>query len=706
VRILRRCLALLALVVLAVASSAGAASPAASAAKKKSPCVRAHVGGKSVCLRLGARCDRGQRTAYLGVGLDCIMRKGKRVLAKASPAAVRQGRYIALPASGEPTLAQALAAFDATVADLPGVHEVPGLVGDSASGTAALTWLYDRRDELTPAQRAVLDEVITPGPDAQIVNIDADGNVTGGPVPLPQARASRPGGRRRAHAAQADPAGIDRYTQIVLEAVPKMQAHGLVIRHPVVVNLQSADIKVGTDQANTWPVWLAPRPDDASTAPAGGAANSCLVNVYPRAQGVPLAYMRQILVHELTHCAQDEFLTSIGQMGLIPRWVSDGTAEYVAYTVSQEWNGGVTTTGWWIPWLRKPRAGLFTRSYDGVGFFSLIAQYGANVFNLLGPLVTVGSSAGAYRLAEQAAGAGFASNWGTTLGMVTALGGRWVLDGPGTPRLSLTKVNIANGGSWKSESAAKGADVVALNVTADILHLTISSGAEPKGTLLDPGGTEHPLVEAPWYCVRDDGCKCPGKPDPGYPKFPAGLALLGYANPESATSIEVTGEKLDCKKDDESPDSGGGGGGGTGKGPGLEVRSLAGGSELLGRITSGSCGFIGNGFRAKGTGSGYRFEMRIAGARRPGQFTIPNNDSGTYVKVSSGGGTYSTLGRNTEVLGTTGPRVAGVAIIRAVRVKQGKRTVTRYRIGVIIDDLVRGGKPGVALIPGRGGLLC
>jgi hypothetical protein len=60
---LRRCVALVAL---AVASSAGAASPVAYAATKKSPCVRAHVGGKSVCLRLGARCDPAQRSAYLG----------------------------------------------------------------------------------------------------------------------------------------------------------------------------------------------------------------------------------------------------------------------------------------------------------------------------------------------------------------------------------------------------------------------------------------------------------------------------------------------------------------------------------------------------------------------------------------------------------------------------------------------------------------
>jgi hypothetical protein len=98
--------------------------------------------------------------------------------------------------------------------------------------------------------------------------------------------------------------------------------------------------------------------------------------------------------------------------------------------------------------------------------------------------------------------------------------------------------------------------------------------------------------------------------------------------------------------------------------------------------------------------------MRIAGATGPGVFEIPNNNTGTYVKVAAGGGVFSTIGRNTTVLGTTGPRVAGEAIVRTRIVKVGKRTTTRYQLGVIIDDLVKGGKPGVSMIPGPGGLKC
>ncbi len=136
------------------------------------------------------------------------------------------------------------------------------------------------------------------------------------------------------------------------------------------------------------------------------------------------------------------------------------------------------------------------------------------------------------------------------------------------------------------------------------------------------------------------------------------------------------------------------------------MRALDDNSTLLGTINRGSCSFTGNGFRATGSGGGFSFTMVIARARKPGQYIIPNNSGSTYVNVRRGGTTYSTQGRNTTVLGVTGPRDAGAAVIKTRPVRVGKRTVIRYRISVGIDDLVSGGKPGVLLLPGPGGLAC
>jgi hypothetical protein len=528
------------------------------------------------------------------------------------------------------------------------------------------------------------------------VNIDADGNVIDDAGPPPAAAS-----QRRARAA-----AVDRYTQIVREAVPKLQAHGVIVNHPVVVGLQPTDHPNG-DQANAWPNWLAPHPPLGNTVMPPNADNACEVNVYPKAQAVSLAYMRQILAHELTHCAQYGFVSSIGQWATVPQWVSDGTAEYVAYTVSQEWNGSVTSTGWWGKWLRQPQFSLFTRSYDAVGFWSLLAQLGANVFGLIGPLVQAGGQDGAYRVAEAAVDDSYRYDWGSTLAMVAPLGPLWNLNGPGVERPKLPVSSIqSDGPAWTAEYAAKGAAVQGLDLSADIL--TITNTPTAKGRLQDASGVDHQLAPKMDFCLRDGGCACPGKPDQYPQKLPQGAAFLGVADVGGAGYVTVAGRSLDeeCKKDKTPPTSGGGGGGAGTSGPGLEVRGLTEGSPLLGRITSCSGSFTGTAFVAKGSGSGYRFEMRIAGALRQGAFEIPNNDSKSYVKLRTSGKTYSTLGRNTEVLGTTGPRVAGFAVIRTVRVKVGNRTVTRYRITAGIDDLVSGGKPGVALIPGRGGLLC
>ena len=62
---------------------------------------------------------------------------------------------------------------------------------------------------------------------------------------------------------------------------------------------------------------------------------------------------------------------------------------------------------------------------------------------------------------------------------------------------------------------------------------------------------------------------------------------------------------------------------------GLQVRELlpidegpAQEPRLLGTIKTGKCKFTGGGFSATGKGGGFRFTLRIAGARKPGQYDI------------------------------------------------------------------------------------
>ena len=121
---MRRALGLLVLALALVLALPAAASAAET--KRKPRCAeRAVVKGERVCLKLNTRCDRRARSDYLRVGLDCVRRGGYR-LVRASAAAKRRGRVIALPTSGIPTFRQALYLFDSQVAALPGVAHPEG----------------------------------------------------------------------------------------------------------------------------------------------------------------------------------------------------------------------------------------------------------------------------------------------------------------------------------------------------------------------------------------------------------------------------------------------------------------------------------------------------------------------------------------------------------------------------------------------------
>src|SRR5665213_3416990 len=88
----------------ATVDSAGAMS--AKVRANRCPGTRAVVNGVRTCLRLGRRCSRAYRADYLSAGRDCVRSRGRYVLRRASFAALRQGRVLALAPSGLPSFTQ------------------------------------------------------------------------------------------------------------------------------------------------------------------------------------------------------------------------------------------------------------------------------------------------------------------------------------------------------------------------------------------------------------------------------------------------------------------------------------------------------------------------------------------------------------------------------------------------------------------------
>jgi len=664
----------------AAADRAGAVTAQKKKKKKKARCVkRASVNGKRVCLRLNAKCDKRFRRDYLRVKLDCVKRGRKRVIKRATPAALRQGRLLALPSSGQPTFAQAKDLFDRVVADLPGVNPKKGAIGRTGSGTSTLMWLYHYRSRLRADQRAVLDEVTRPDLFVGTVNVDP---ATGTVLP-PPAAASKPLAPR-AKAAQGNDQLVADFTAIIRDAIPRLQAKGVLVRHPVTVSIEGAS-PPGGDVANAWPQWLT------------GQGNACKINLFDPAKAAGLPYRRQVILHELTHCAQFEFLG--GSMRAMPQWVSDGTAEYVAYNLIQEWIGTVPDPNWWSAWLRTSSdLDLFTHTYDAVGFWSLLAQKGANVYSLIGPVVAAGGSGAAYARATAGVDGSFRDDWGTSLAKTPQFGARWNLVGAGAPsNLPIIGLPVtADGPPLIRRVQRRGGESFLIQPrNADILQ--INGGEGTRGAVRAGDGLNRTLTEEMTFCMRPQGCECPGDPE-RFQKLPKSNLLIGFANDQGAGQVQVTAETFEkkCKKEkakDDGEDGKGKGGAG-----GINLDLLTGAENAprrVGRISSGSCGFSGKTFTARGSGSGFRFSLRIARARGPGSYTVPYSSGATFIKVS-GSGTFSTT------FGGRGP-AGGSVVIKRIRV--GKRI--RHRISVGFTPLVNSSSSrALTLTPGPGGLVC
>ena len=311
---------------------------------------------------------------------------------------------------------------------------------------------------------------------------------------------------------------------------------------------------------------------------------------------------------------------------------------------------------WWSVYLRtNPTADLFTRTYDALGFWSLLAQKGVNVYTLIPSLVRQGdNSAGAYAIATAQADSSYRNEWGTTLAKRSAFGVRWNLQGAGAPSPNIPGTTIGNDSFLPLPVSRRGASVLAFDAEADIVR--IGTDETLAGWLRLGNGRERKLGGTMFFCNRSKGCACPGKPD-NTEKLPKGIGFLGFAGPDGAGEVTLSGKKFDDKNCDED---------GSGnppkrlpsRGGGIEIRRSTEQDpepRLIGRITSGSCGFSGKAFKATGSGSGFKFAMRIGGAKRSGLYHIPFGSKATYVKITG----FSSL--NAPPRGLSGPSRCGTS---------------------------------------------
>jgi len=108
----------------------------------------------------------------------------------------------------------------------------------------------------------------------------------------------------------------------------------------------------------------------------------CEITAYPSAyiyespQGGGVSPRLHVLIaHEAVHCYQD-VVTNAFKAGLsahdgFPKWVSEGSATYLATLYAR--HGEVGTEDYWYGWIENENRSLINRTYDAVGWYSLVA---------------------------------------------------------------------------------------------------------------------------------------------------------------------------------------------------------------------------------------------------------------------------------------------------------------------------------------------
>jgi hypothetical protein len=492
----------------ASASPGGASAAGAGATAAAKRCIRARLGVTRSCVRIGQRCNPQLRHAYLLAGLECRARR----LRRASVVALREGEPLRLDAHGRIPFAIALQAFNADVARLPGVKTPKGAVGRIPDPTSVIAALEAQRRRLTRAQRAVLDRVLRPNPAA---------------------------------VSAATPAEEQLYAGLVGEAAARVRAHGYALNHKLALFFPDTAALPGGNKdvaAFTVPGWLYQTP---------GYTDTCLIYVTPLGLGGTLAGQRRLIAHEMFHCAQEEFFSSLAQSLKAPQWVIEGSAEWAGNQIALEWNGSDQADYNYTLWLAGPETDLGRRDYDAVGFWSLLQESGADVFSRLHGVLSAAAAGGDFSAYGAAIGTGSDSlfnTWGPGFVRNRALPANWDLTGPGMVASTPQHFVIDDGAELSNVTDPRGAYGAELSLEADVIDVQAQVS---HGRLHTLGGETNLGTEL--LCTKDGGCGCPDDTPLDARQVPKGIAEIGW----QGGGAVVAGESVDeaCKKKGKPPPS-------------------------------------------------------------------------------------------------------------------------------------------------------
>lgn len=442
----------------------------------------------------------------------------------------------------------ALSAFATAFAPIPGATAQTGSRADLRSGSAAVRWISGHWAELTDEQRTAVralsgwgDLPIGSGGDASARGrTSPGGRGAGGRPALPQERADCAPGTS-ADAAFA-PRIQDWWTKLAAKfgitattVIAACRTEGLFTPSPGAPGKPSVPAS-----AAGW--------NDAS-------GPQCRVIMYPgfRASAMSEALRDEVLVHELTHCAEGIIINDPAAFAAMPGWVAEGLAEWTAGKLT----GHFSTSGTWGLYLTRADPLLTNLSYSALGFWWELDYRGVDVWSTSRAAIAA-SASGPVRTDAAAFAAALGSRrrqvlegWPSSFLRDLAREFAWDVNGVGITDAKLVlnaPVPVTSSKqAVRVASPAFNPNLTPLDISAEVLRL--APGGPVFGRFGPGPQGDYPLSEhmGDIFCTLGAKCECP-EDTPGagtqFERIRPGKGFVAVSGGEVDASLGITGQTL------------------------------------------------------------------------------------------------------------------------------------------------------------------
>jgi len=453
-----------------------------------------------------------------------------------------------IPASGQVDVATALSAFTAAVGPIAGVPKEPGVATPIESGSIAIDWILADWALLTPTQQQAVEADLAGTETASAgahpsVNVASVRRTIGNQVHA---------GSPNADCQTTDSAGATAYRSQVLAIEQDLASHsGIDFPDPIVLVVNTKNVDTSGIKSLMYTYGCA-----GTSIDIGGPSSvtSCAVHIQPRITSTTGGYaysssdIHSSLIHELTHCLMIEHW-GIAESHM-PAWFSEGFATWAQNVLG---GGDVVSTDYWLQYLETPDKPLSKRDYDGIGFFTHLAETGTSPWAQLG---TIGdtlaadgdSSVDGFAAADPTAT--FTENWGSGFSEGRYAGTPWKSSGPNLPTYPADlgdSESVKDGATLTVTSEALATALQPLDVDAQVVE--VSPGDGSFGRISTGHGGDSTLAAAANenFCADSGGCICPTSSDNAGATFTPmtdGAEYLGVSGGAVKGSVIVTGESL------------------------------------------------------------------------------------------------------------------------------------------------------------------